>query len=74
MPSAKDGDAMDLGEALTQAQSISRLEGLAPDALTRALHEAIAAGRVSSHRAVDELCEYARIHQTLDGFMESRPW
>lgn len=74
MQGEKEGEAMDFGEALKQAENISRLEGLEPDALTRALHAAIAAGRVSSAQAVDELCEYARIHQTLDGFMESRPW
>lgn len=71
MPEAPDPD---WGEALKQAEGISRLEGLEPDALTRALHNAIAAGRVSSAQAVDELCDYAKTHGTLDGFMESRPW
>lgn len=74
MHSGEKGSAMELDEALRQAQSISRLEGLEPDALTRAFHEAIAADRVSSARAVDALCEYAKAHGTLAGFMASRPW
>lgn len=74
MQSLKEDDAMDFGEALRQAETISRLEGLEPDALTRAIHKAILAGRVSSAQAVDELCEYAKSHQTLDGFIESRQW
>ena len=74
MPNRKEDDAIDFGDALEQAQAISRLEGLEPDALTRAIHEAIVAGRVSSEQAVDELCEYAKNHQTLDGFIESRQW
>lgn len=65
---------MDFGEALRQSETISRLEGLAPDALTPSLHEAIAAGRVSSAQAINELCEYAKRHQSLDGFIESRQW
>ena len=63
-----------LSEALCEATAISRLEGLEPDALTYALHEAISAGHVSTQQAVAELCAYVKERQTLDGFIQSRAW
>ena len=74
MQNSTDTAAIGFGEALRQAETISRLEGMEPDGRTHAIHSAILAGRVSSSQAVDELCEYAKSHQTLDGFIESRRW
>lgn len=61
-------------DAFRQSESILALEGLRPDPASLAIQEAVVAGRVTGSQAVAEMCEYAKTHQTLEGFIQSRQW
>lgn len=63
-----------MADAIEQTGAIQRLEGWEPTEYTRAIDKAALAGHVTPDQAAKELCEYAKAHQTLDGFLESRPW
>ena len=64
----------DLRAAFEQSEAILRLEGMHPNPTSEAIKEAVIAGRVSGSQAVAELMEWAKQHQSEDGFIESRAW
>jgi hypothetical protein len=57
-----------------QSEAIFRLEGMRPTPTSEAIKEAVIAGRVSGSQASEELIEWAKQHQSLDGFIASRAW
>ena len=63
-----------VADAYRQSEAILALEGLHPDPTSLAIQEAVIAGRVTGSQAVAEMCEYAKTHQTLEGFIQSRQW
>lgn len=69
-----DEEVARLRENMRQRDAIFRLEGFEPNADTRAIDEAILAGRVTAKQAADEMVAYVRQHKTVDGFIQSRSW
>lgn len=63
-----------MADAIEQSKAIHRLEGWEPTDCSRAISTAALAGHVAPEQAAKELREYAKAHQTLDGFLESRKW
>ena len=57
----------DMASAMDQSAAIHRLEGMEPTEISLAINRSALAGCVSSQQAAKE-------HQTLNGFLESRPW
>ena len=64
----------DISAAFKQSEAIMRLEGMHPNPTSEAIKEAVIAGRVSGSQASEELIEWAKQHQSLDGFIASRAW
>ena len=64
----------DIRAAFEQSEAMLRLEGMHPTPTSEAIKEAVIAGRVSGSQAVAELMEWAKQHQSVDGFIESRTW
>ncbi len=64
----------DIRAAFEQSEAIFRLEGMHPTPTSEAIKEAVIAGRVSGSQASEELIEWAKQHQSLDGFIASRAW
>lgn len=69
-----DEEVARLREAMRQRDAIFRLEGFEPTDITRAIDEAILAGRVTAKQATDEMVAYAKQYKCLDGFIQSRAW
>ena len=63
-----------LADAFHHSESILALEGMSPDSTSIAIKNAVIAGRITGSQAVAEMCEYAKTHQTLEGFIQSRQW
>ena len=64
----------DIRAAFEQSEAIFRLEGMHSNPTSEAIKEAVIAGRVSGSQASAELIEWAKQHQSLDGFIASRAW
>ena len=60
--------------AREQTDAIFALEGFDPTPQRIAIGEAVLAGRVTHDQVVQEMCEYAMLHKTVDGFVASRSW
>lgn len=58
----------------TQVRAIMALEDMHPSPQDIAIGEAICAGRVTIAQHLSELTEYAKLHKTSDGYIESRKW
>ena len=65
---------MTQADAIKQGNAISALEGFQPDNLTKAIDEAVLAGRVTNRQAANEMASYAKEHKSLDGFSATRDW
>lgn len=61
-------------EVIKQTDAIMALEGFQKTTLSKTIDDAVIAGRVTNSQAADEMVEYAKIHKSLDGFLESRTW
>ncbi len=61
-------------KAIEETDAIFALEGFKPTKTRKLISDAIMAGRVTPDQAVKEMCEYAKQHQTIDGFIDTRTW
>lgn len=61
-------------ETIKQRNAIFALEGFEPTEQTRKIDEAVLAGKVTRSQVIQEIVEYAKIHKTTHGFIESRQW
>ena len=67
-------EQLEYQEAARQTDAIFAFEGFSPTELSKAISAAVMAGRVTDDQAVKEMCEYAMIHKTIDGFATTRNW
>ena len=67
-------EQLEYQEAARQTDAIFAFEGFSPTELRKAISAAVMAGRVTDDQAVKEMCEYALIHKTIDGFAATRTW
>lgn len=61
-------------EANKESKTILALAGLYPDEIDDAIEKTILEDRVTESDAVNQLLEYVKEFQTLEGFLESRTW
>ena len=57
-----------------QVDAIFALEGFQPTEQSKAIDEAVMAGRVTNRQAREEMVAYIKQHGTVDGFVASRSW
>ena len=60
--------------AIRQRDGIMALSGFKPTPLSRAIDEAVLAGRTTFAQARAEIIEWAKEHKSLDGFLATRSW
>lgn len=60
--------------ASKEAKAILALEGLYPSEIDNEIEKAVLDGRITHSDAINEMLEYVKKHQKLDGFLKSRTW
>jgi len=61
-------------KACEQTDAIFALEGWQPTEQSKAIDEAVMAGRVTSSQVIREMVAYIKQRGTVDGFVASRLW
>ena len=63
-----------LREAIRQTDAIFALEGFEPTAQSRAINNAVLAGRVTHAQVIAEMVDYFTTQKKVDGFVATRAW